>query len=671
MATSKLILDLIARDNASKTFRQLGIAADGTVNKMTLLNKAGNQAALGLAAWSAAALLSVRNAAEDEEAQRKLALSIKNATGASDAQIASVEDLIYKMELASGVSDDELRPAMNQLVISTGNVAESEKLLQVALDASAATGKSLSTVAIALGKAYNGNVSSLGRLGFAYKDAKGEAMSYEEMIQRIIESTQGQAAAVGDASPWKRLQVLLDETKESIGAGLLPEVRVLTEALTAIPSPVIAAGFTLTGLGLATTAAVPKVIGLRKAIEGITWAEKAYSVTTKTAAAATIGLIGAFAGGAAAEAAGFGRTIDENADSVADLGDQLEAVLAPSNSIKVGEFIDGISSSLTGMRSQLDADVDSLGAFDDQLAGMVSSGNAKAAAAQWAELVRWGEEHGVTLETLVDRFPKYVSAVEEAAGSNSKAAIATQHVSDAMANLDKVLQRTKDSWQAYIGLPLDAAEAEMSYQQAAATTAETLADEEKTRLDKRSAIADEIRALESLREAQISDGVSVKAANATYNAHIKALRQAAEDAGLLRGKTDDLAAALRRLPSAVKIGVQLTMDTAHNEVVISTTAGNRRVLDATVMANGGSVFAPRAAAGRYVVGEYGPELLTLTATGGRITPHSRSVRRLGGDGPTIIQNFNAPVDAVAVGRETHRALLAYRRVVGGASLGLG
>ena len=129
----------------------------------------GKKAALAFAAAGAAigafAVESIKNAAADEKAQRLLALTIENTTSATAAQIAGVEKYISTTSIAIGVTDDELRPAFARLTRSTKDVEEAQKLLNLALDISSATGKPLEAVANALGKAYDGNLASLGRLG--------------------------------------------------------------------------------------------------------------------------------------------------------------------------------------------------------------------------------------------------------------------------------------------------------------------------------------------------------------------------------------------------------------------------------------------------------------------------------------------------------------------------
>ena len=136
------------------------------------LEKFGKVAAAAFAAAAAAAaayagklaIEGVKAAIEDEAAQKRLASALENVTGATDAQIAAVEKQILKQSLATGVADDQLRPALQRLATSTGDVKKSQDLLNLALDISAAKGISVETAANALAKAYNGNSGESFRL---------------------------------------------------------------------------------------------------------------------------------------------------------------------------------------------------------------------------------------------------------------------------------------------------------------------------------------------------------------------------------------------------------------------------------------------------------------------------------------------------------------------------
>jgi hypothetical protein len=209
--------------------------ADDTVQKSSSKigdfgKKAGLAfAAAGIAAAGYASKLAidgVKAAIEDEAAQLRLANALKAATGATDAQIKATEDMILKTSLATGVADDALRPALQRLAVSTKDTVEAQKLLSLALDISKASGKDLETVANALGRAQDGNVTSLGRLGLGLSKAELATLSFTEIQTRLSDLYGGAAAANAETFQGKidRLKVGFDEAKESLGVALLPQV---------------------------------------------------------------------------------------------------------------------------------------------------------------------------------------------------------------------------------------------------------------------------------------------------------------------------------------------------------------------------------------------------------------------------------------------------------------
>ena len=121
-------------------------------------------AAIGALAVKAA-VDGVKSAIEDEAAQAKLAKTLQNVTDATDTQIASVEKYILQTSLATGITDDQLRPSFDRLLRSTKDVTEAMNLQNLAIDISAGTGKGLTQVTEALSKAYDGSFGALKKLG--------------------------------------------------------------------------------------------------------------------------------------------------------------------------------------------------------------------------------------------------------------------------------------------------------------------------------------------------------------------------------------------------------------------------------------------------------------------------------------------------------------------------
>jgi hypothetical protein len=193
------------------------------------IKKAAVPAAAALTGLALALGDAVAGAIEDQAAQDKLATSLERTTGANDAQIASVEDWITKQGKLLGFSDDKLRPAFDRLARATGDVTEAQNLAERAMDIATATGKPLETVVGALEKAYGGNLTALQKLAPEYRQMIEDGASFEDVMYALAQTTGGAAADAAETTAGKfaRLKIGFDETKESIGAALLPAVEKL------------------------------------------------------------------------------------------------------------------------------------------------------------------------------------------------------------------------------------------------------------------------------------------------------------------------------------------------------------------------------------------------------------------------------------------------------------
>jgi hypothetical protein len=188
------------------------------------IKKAAVPAGLALAAIGTVAFDAVKAFAEDDAAAQKLGTTLGNVTGASDKQIASVEDFITKTSQAAAVADDELRPALDKLVRGTGDITKAQDLLGLALDISAGTGKDLGSVSDALSKAFNGNLGPLKKLDPALADLIKSGATTDEVFAAMSETFKGQAntAANTTQGKMKNLGIQMGELKESIGAAVAP-----------------------------------------------------------------------------------------------------------------------------------------------------------------------------------------------------------------------------------------------------------------------------------------------------------------------------------------------------------------------------------------------------------------------------------------------------------------
>jgi hypothetical protein len=178
----------------------------------------------GVAAGAFATKLAVdgvQAAIEDEKAARALATTLENLNLAHDT--AAVEDYITSMSKSTGVADDELRPAYDRLVRSIGDTQQANEALSLALDVSVGSGKSLEQVVEALGKAYDGNIAGLSRLGAGIDAATIRTGDMELITQKLADTFSGQAAAAAETFSGQiaRASVAFDELKESFGYGFL------------------------------------------------------------------------------------------------------------------------------------------------------------------------------------------------------------------------------------------------------------------------------------------------------------------------------------------------------------------------------------------------------------------------------------------------------------------
>jgi len=185
----------------------------------------------------------VKAAIEDEKAQTQLALALENATGATTAQIAATEQSILQMSLATGVADDQLRPALGRLVRSTGDAEKAQELLAIALDVSTATGKPLETVAAALSKGFDGNTAALGKLGIGLSAAELKTMTFTDVQGKLTDLFGGAAARNAETYSGRiaRMQVAFDEAKETLGFALLPILQKFIDYINRYALPLITA----------------------------------------------------------------------------------------------------------------------------------------------------------------------------------------------------------------------------------------------------------------------------------------------------------------------------------------------------------------------------------------------------------------------------------------------
>jgi hypothetical protein len=208
-------------DKAKKEFASLDGAAEKTkfAFKKAFLPAAAAVGALGAALFDAG-----KGALEDAAAQDLLTKTLQNNTAATDAQIKANEDWITTQGKLFGVTDSDLRPAIAKLARQTGSLEKAQQGASLAMDIAAATGKPLSVVTDALSKGYAGNTTALAKLDPKLRDLVKGGLDAEGAMSVLADTFGGSATTKANTAEgqFQRLKVSLDETKESIGAALLP-----------------------------------------------------------------------------------------------------------------------------------------------------------------------------------------------------------------------------------------------------------------------------------------------------------------------------------------------------------------------------------------------------------------------------------------------------------------
>ena len=218
-------------EKARKEFAQLDGAAAKTkfAFKKALIPATAAVGALGAALFDA-----TKGAMEDAAAQDQLANNLRRATGATEAQIAANEDWISSQGTLLGITDSELRPVLSKLAKATGDVTKAQQFANQAMDIAASTGKPLSTVTDAITKALGGNLNALGKLAPEYRQMIKDGADFDTVMSLIADTTGGAATEAANTAQgqFKRFGIALDETKESIGAALLPAIQAVLPYLT-------------------------------------------------------------------------------------------------------------------------------------------------------------------------------------------------------------------------------------------------------------------------------------------------------------------------------------------------------------------------------------------------------------------------------------------------------
>jgi hypothetical protein len=249
----------MAKDSRALTLKLLADVSNFTKNLkgadqdvQTFGNKVsafGKKAGLAFAAAGAAAAIyagkllkdGVEAAIADEKANAQLANTLMNVAGATEETIEKTLAYTRATELATGVTEDELRPSLNRLTIATGDVQKAIQLQTLALDVSAGSGKSLEAVTQALAKAQEGNTASLVRLGIGLSAAQLKTMSMNDVTNSLAETFAGAADTAANTFEGKmtRLGLAFEDVRDTVGGFILDAITPMVENIVSKVMPAL------------------------------------------------------------------------------------------------------------------------------------------------------------------------------------------------------------------------------------------------------------------------------------------------------------------------------------------------------------------------------------------------------------------------------------------------
>jgi len=607
---------------------QAGVGRAGATAEKSLGRQLGGVAArLGLAAAFKGAAAA---AAAENIAVRALDQTLRRAAGASDATVKSSERYVTSLQNATGIADDSLRPALARLVSSTKDAAAAQRLLALAADVSVARSIPLEAVATALGRAYNGNVAGLSRLGVQTKDAAGKTKSFQAILQDLQKTFGG--VAVASADPLQKIRVKLDDIKEDIGRATLPAVTTLGGAVASVGSafthlPAAAQSVTVIGgLALAAAGPISSLIGgigrLRVALAGLS-----------TTSALAFGIPTALALGAA-------------------INDAIQAKFFPKPTAQVNELVEAykhLAASATNGAGKAKGFLDALTNSSDKNAQAAAS----AIVAMNGEAGALGGLAGATgrATTEADRLSLALDAVKKSiddqlnptldlADAQSRQAGGAAALREALKGTGEASKAVRDAGRDVAKANDDAAKALREHgagsdelraaQDAQAQAQDRLSDakarsakddpkSEENRRKQGDLVRDQIRNIEAVVEAQVRAGqLTQKGAKLELTRQLLELRSIVPTLGPL---FDELAAHIAALPDFPTFDALL--QSREGPAFLGISAARRRRNRPPGRQHGGPVLPGSV----YTVGEAGPELAVFPRSG-QVIPADASAQLL-------------------------------------------
>jgi hypothetical protein len=199
------------------------VVATGSFRLKAFAKAGGIAAAAGMALF---AKNSIQAALAQERLDKQLQLTLRSI--GQEFELPGVKAFIADLQRATNITEDQLVPALRQLISQTGDLQISQTLLSKALDISAGTGADLGTVLDAVNKAAVGNYKSIAALGVGFTAAEAKSMGFVELMQNLDKyAGSAEAQTKTFAGQLKSFQISAGEATETLGQGFLTAVSII------------------------------------------------------------------------------------------------------------------------------------------------------------------------------------------------------------------------------------------------------------------------------------------------------------------------------------------------------------------------------------------------------------------------------------------------------------
>jgi len=216
MGRKEVAVDFITRLK-DKGFKDLDKA---TKKSQALLTKFGKGLGLTFGAVAIGAFVkkSVNQFATLEKSTKRLESELTNLGLAFASSLAS--DFTRALSLSSGVSQNELNPALQKLIQTTYTLTDAQKLLSLSTEISRQKGLELTDVSNALSRAFVGDYKALVKLRIGYETAELKGKDFADVLKEL-EADFSSKQVDTFADKINKLKIAFEQTQVAVGKGFV------------------------------------------------------------------------------------------------------------------------------------------------------------------------------------------------------------------------------------------------------------------------------------------------------------------------------------------------------------------------------------------------------------------------------------------------------------------